>query len=122
MRGFFGRLFGSDKPRSTHEEEAEGSEIRLGRLEAKVRSLQVEVADLQAQQIDYSARLRNAADQLKRAGERYRKLRTPNGPRADDGDAGDDWQSAYYALRGRGARPAPSGEVVDDDDVDEDGE
>jgi len=120
--GFLANLFGGS--RNGQAPEAEGSEIRIARLEKEVRSLKARTEDLEAQSIDRTATLLNAADKLNRASERYRKQRAHDSSRSDDGSEPNDWQSAYYALRGRRpfADQAGQGSGEQDNDVTEEGE
>lgn len=96
------------------------AKVRLARLEEDVHAQGKRLQALEDRYVTQVAAVHDATDKLERAIGRYRKQRAANSERADDGDAGNDWLAAYYALRGRHPGAAPVG--PGHESVDEDGE
>lgn len=113
-------------------EEAEGTQVRLSRLESEVRAVQEQgrrleavAARVEAAELARESGFLKAIEALRSVlgridARRGRQSRLADGGGSDDGDAGDDWLGGYLALRGRAARPSSLG--PEQADVGADGE
>ena len=117
------------------QEEAQGAEVRLARLEGEVRAWQEQArrlegiaARVEASELAREAGFLKATEALRsvlgridarRQSEQSNRSRGPADDDGDgDGDSGDNWLRGYHALRGHSTRAAAFG----DEEPDVDGE